>query len=112
MNSSSSNNSNKTTINYSLFPEEEQEIYNFIRRLSIKYNINSSFMTKQILISLINKTLPKNELSEASKIATEIFGCVLGQIIVVIAVGIMFAAMLITLRIRKMVMGLRAVMAV
>ena len=74
MNSSANNNSTKTAINYSLFPEEEQEIYIFIRRLSIKYNINSTFITKQILTSLINKTLPKNELSETSKIAAEIFG--------------------------------------
>ena len=70
---SANHSSNKSLSNYSLFPEEDQEIYNFIRRLSIKYNINSNFINKQMLSHLINKVLPNCELSEISKITDYIF---------------------------------------
>lgn len=53
---------------------------------------------------------------ECAVIATEIFGCVLRQIMVVavavIVVGIMFTVTLAMLRIRKIATGLRAVVAV
>ena len=70
---SASHSSNKSPTNCSLFPEEDQEIYNLIRRLSIKYNINSNFINKQILSHLINKVMPNCELIEITKITNYIF---------------------------------------
>ena len=70
---SESHSSNKSPTNCSLFPEEDQEIYNLIRRLSIKYNINSNFINKQILSHLINKVMPNCELIEITEITNYIF---------------------------------------